>query len=170
MMNSIRPLALAAILGLIHSFAAPSVVASQGQAPAPKKADPHAGHAANATAPVTGFEAAPKGSRVFFVNLKNKQTVAKKLLVKFGVEGMKILPAGEMVSGTGHHHLIIDGTAVAPGHVVPADERHIHFGKGQTEAEIELKPGNHKLTLQFANGAHLSYGPELSETIDVTVK
>ena len=35
-------------------------------------------------------------------------------------------------------------TGVVPlGTVVPADERHIHFGKGQTEAELKLKPGTY---------------------------
>lgn len=112
----------------------------------------------------------PKGAKVSFINLKNGQTVAKKIAVKFGVSGMKVHPAGELVEGTGHHHLIIDGEPTPVGQVVVADATHIHFGKGQTETEIELAPGKHKLTLQFANGAHMSYGPSLSKTIEVTVK
>lgn len=112
----------------------------------------------------------PQGVRIYFANLKNNQTVSKKFTVKFGLEGMKVHPAGEIVEGTGHHHLIIDGSAIAAGQVVPADAQHIHFGKGQTETEVELTPGKHKLTLQFANGAHLSYGPAFSDTIDVVVK
>ncbi len=123
--------------GLSIVFAAASALAGQNSS-APKSASKHDHGAIQPSA--FQFEPAPKGAKVFFANLKNKQTVGKKLLVKFGVEGMKILPAGEIVSGTGHHHLIIDGSAVAPGQVVPADERHIHFGKGQTEAEIELNP------------------------------
>ncbi len=127
--------------------------------------DPKAAHLK-----IPGFEAAPAGARVFFANLKNGQTVAKKITIKFGAEGIKVQPAGEIVQGSGHHHLIIDGSAVPAGQVVPADANHIHFGKGQTETEVELTPGKHKLTLQFANGAHLSYGPQVSDTIDVNVK
>jgi hypothetical protein len=124
----------------------------------------------HAAAPVAGFEAAPENAKVFFDGLKDSQTVAKKFTVKFGVDGMKIHPAGEIISGTGHHHLIVDGAAVAEGHVVPTDETHIHFGLGQTETELELAPGKHSLTLQFANGAHVSYGPKMSATINVTVE
>ena len=43
-------------------------------------------------------------------------------------------------------------------------------GKGQTEIEVTLPPGTYKLTAQFANGAHLSYGPAMSQTIKVTVR
>jgi hypothetical protein len=144
-----------------------SSIAIAGQTPSgAAKAPSYAGTAA--TAP--GFVMAPKGSRVFFENLKNRQTIPTKFKVKFGVEGMKIQPAGELVTGTGHHHLIIDGNSVPMGQIVPADATHIHFGKGQTEAEMELSPGPHKLTLQFANGVHASYGPELADTVDVIVK
>jgi len=53
---------------------------------------------------------------------------------------------------------------------VPTDATHLHFGKGQTETEVTLPPGQYALTMQFANGAHQSYGPEMSKTIHVTVK
>ena len=41
---------------------------------------------------------------------------------------------------------------------MPADEKNIYFGKGQTNFEITLEPGEHTLTLQFADGFHQSYG------------
>ena len=37
-------------------------------------------------------------------------------------------------------------------------------------AEVKLAPGTYKLTAQFANGAHQSYGAAMSRTITVTVK
>jgi hypothetical protein len=46
----------------------------------------------------------------------------------------------------------------------------MHFGKGQTETEVKLPPGKYKLTMQFANGAHQSYGAGLSKSINITVK
>jgi hypothetical protein len=109
-------------------------------------------------------------TRVYFKNLKNGQRIPKKFKIEFGVEGFLIKPAGQIVAGTGHHHLIVDGDAIPSGQAVPMDETHLHFGKGQTEAEVELKPGKHKLTLQFANGAHISYGPDMAATVDVVVQ
>lgn len=115
-----------------------------------------------------GHEAA-EGSRVFFVAPADGATVKGPVTVKMGVEGMKVQPAGQLTEGTGHHHVIIDAGGVAKGTAVPADDQHIHFGKGQTEATLALSPGEHTLTLQFADGAHRSYGPDLAATIKVTV-
>ena len=52
---------------------------------------------------------------------------------------------------------------------VPADASHIHFGKGQSKHVLNVAPGQHTLTLQFADGAHRSYGPEWATSITVTV-
>jgi hypothetical protein len=87
-----------------------------------------------------------------------------------GVSGMEIEPAGPVNEGKGHHHIIIDGSFVENGVTVPADATHIHFGKGQTSDTLELAPGPHTITLQFANGLHASYGEDWSKTIAVTVE
>ncbi|MFJ2991980.1 DUF4399 domain-containing protein [Pandoraea sp. NPDC087047] len=108
--------------------------------------------------------------RVFFVAPTDGATVSNPVVVKFGVEGMAIKPAGDMTPNTGHHHLIIDGDPIPAGQVVPTDVSHLHFGKGQTETTVNLTPGDHTLTMQFANGAHQSYGPAMSQTIKVHVK
>lgn len=97
-------------------------------------------------------------------------TVSSPFKVKFAVSGMEVKPAGDMSANTGHHHLIINGDSIKAGESIPFDETHQHFGKGQTEAEVKLPPGKYKLTMQFANGAHQSYGPAGSKTINVTVR
>lgn len=107
---------------------------------------------------------------VSFVEPANGATVSSPFKVKFAVSGMDIKPAGDMSANTGHHHLLINAGAVKAGEVVPADETHIHFGKGQTETEVKLPPGNYVLTMQFANGLHQSYGPGMSKEIKITVK
>ena len=105
-----------------------------------------------------------------FISPKDGDTVSSNFTVKMGIKGMKVHKAGDLIDGTGHHHLIIDGSSVAENEVVPADDKHIHFGKGQTETTVKLKPGKHTLTLQFADGHHQSYGKIMSHTIQVTVK
>jgi hypothetical protein len=107
---------------------------------------------------------------VDFVEPKSGAIVTSPFKVVFGVTGMTVKPAGDMTANTGHHHLIINADSIANGVVVPADATHIHYGKGQTETEVNLPPGKYKLTMQFANGAHQSYGPQLSKSIDVVVK
>jgi len=108
--------------------------------------------------------------RVFFVEPAEGSTVTKTFSVKFGIAGMTVRPAGKLVDGTGHHHLVIDGKFVPKGQGVLKDKRNIHYGKGQSETQLTLSPGRHTLTMQFANGAHLSYGEPMSSTISVNVK
>jgi hypothetical protein len=107
---------------------------------------------------------------VSFVQPADGATVSNPVHVVFAVEGMKIAPAGTMTEGTGHHHLLIDGKALPKGEVIPVSDKSLHFGKGQTETDLTLPPGDHTLTLQFGDGAHRSYGPEMSKTITVHVK
>ena len=111
-------------------------------------------------------------AKVSFIEPKDGATVTSPVKVKMAVEGMKIRPAGEDPNDktTGHHHLIIDGGAVPEGQAIVNDDKHMHFGKGQTETEIKLPPGEHTLTLQFADGAHRSYGEKMSSTIKIKVK
>ena len=107
---------------------------------------------------------------VNFVEPADGATVTSPFKIKFGVSGMDIKPAGEMAANTGHHHLVINGASIKEGEGVPFNDTHLHFGKGQTETEVKLAPGNYTLTMQFANGAHQSYGTGMSKTIKVTVK
>jgi len=88
-----------------------------------------------------------------------------------GVTGMTVDTAGVVKAGSGHHHLLIDADdSLSHGTMVPKDATHLHFGKAQTETELTLAPGKHKLTLQFADGMHRSYGGQLSASITVDVK
>jgi hypothetical protein len=122
---------------------------------------------------VTPVPEIPAGAKVFFKNLKDGQTVKSPLKVEMGVEGMTVDSTSKKIiaSGSGHHHLFIDAEDSLPsGTVVPKDSTHLHFGNAQTSAEIKLTPGEHKLTLQFADGIHRSYGSKLAATIKVKVK
>jgi hypothetical protein len=121
--------------------------------------------------------AVPDGARVFFVSpadgvvIEGPVGVEKvKVHLVFGVEGMTVKPAGEIIAGTGHHHIIIDAAGTDFGQPVPKNDTHIHYGGGQTEADVELAAGTYTLTLQFANGAHLSYGDKLRSSLRVIVK
>ncbi len=120
---------------------------------------------------IPALPAVPEGAKVMFVNLKNGDVVTSPFKVKMGTEVMKVDTAGPVVAGSGHHHLIIDGPdSLASGEMVPKDSTHLHFGKGQTETDLNLTSGKHKLTMQMADGLHRSYGGRLSATITITVK
>ena len=124
---------------------------------------------ANTTTQTTTIAAAAD-SGVYFVNLKNGDTVKSPVIVQMGVKGKTVAPMGTMDATKGHHHLIIDGSFIEKGQMVTKDSTHLHFGKGQTVDTLKLSPGTHSLTLQFADGAHMSYGKDWSSTITITVK
>jgi hypothetical protein len=106
---------------------------------------------------------------VDFIEPKDGDTVPTTFTVKFKVTGMRVVPAGDMTEGTGHHHLLIDARDIDSGVVIPNDNQHKHFGKGQTESQVFLQPGRYRLTLQFADGAHRSYGEGMRKSISITV-
>lgn len=108
--------------------------------------------------------------RAFLIAPTDGSTVSSPFTVKFGVEGKTVAPAGDQTPNSGHNHLIVDGSAVPAGQVIPADGTHLHFGKGQTETELTLPKGKHTLTTQFADFSHKSFGPEWSQTITITVR
>ncbi|MCB9740395.1 MAG: DUF4399 domain-containing protein [Deltaproteobacteria bacterium] len=151
-----------------------------------KKAETPAAEPAAAAAPATDEKkeeavdaglAVPDGAKVFFVEPADGAEIAlpagaekAKVHVAFGIAGMEVKPAGEVVAGTGHHHIIINGPGTDFGQPVPKNETHIHYGGGQTETDLELAPGSYELTMQFANGAHLSYGDKMRASVKIAVK
>ena len=113
---------------------------------------------------------------VFFPNLEEGQEITLPFVLEFGVNGMKVEPAGPINTDMGHHHVLLDSDPTPAGKMVPANETNVHFGGGQTSDTLQiskyptLTPGAHTLTLQFANGIHTSYGPDMSKTINIIVK
>ncbi len=109
---------------------------------------------------------------VEFLSPRDGDTVTGPVKLKFGVKGMDVKPAGEDIENkrAGHHHVLVNQAPIKSGEAVPFTDQHIHLGQGQTEAELKLPPGRYRLTLQFANGAHVSYGESLSQTINIVVR
>ena len=51
------------------------------------------------------------------------------------------------------------------------DDRHIHFGGGQTQTSLELSPGEHTLQLLVGDHLHVPHQPPvMSEKITITVE
>jgi hypothetical protein len=112
------------------------------------------------------------GAEVYIISPKDGATVDNPVRVQFGLKGMGIAPAGVKFDNTGHHHLLIDTEAPAdPSAPLPASDKIVHFGKGQTETTVTLTPGKHTLQLLFADSNHIPHSPPLmSKKITITVK
>lgn len=120
-----------------------------------------------------GETPAPKGALVYFVNLKDGDTVKSPFKVQFGLSGIGIAPAGTEKENTGHHHLIINDelTGGELSEPIPADDNHIHFGGGQTETTVTLAPGQYTLQLVLGDWSHIPHNPPvMSERVTITVE
>jgi hypothetical protein len=120
--------------------------------------------------PHTGRHPSPPGAKVYFVYPTDHAYVTSTPVIRFGLIGMGVAPAGFEKLNTGHHHLLVDTDLPPFDQPIPNDFNHLHFGAGQTEAKITLTPGPHKLQLLLADENHIPHDPPIfSEPIQVTV-
>jgi hypothetical protein len=156
---------IVAALTLAVSLAAVPRVGAQAPAAAPATAP-----AAPAAAALPRT-ASPPGAEVYIISPKNGATVKSPVRVQFGLKGMGIAPAGIKFDNTGHHHLLIDSDAPANlGAPLPATDKLVHFGKGQTETSLTLTPGKHTLQLLLADLNHIPHDPPvISRKVTITV-
>jgi len=129
---------------------------------------------APAQTPAVALErtASPPGAEAYIISPKDGATVKSPVRVQFGLKGMGVAPAGVKFENTGHHHLLIDTDAPtdlsAP---LPATDKIVHFGKGQTETTLTtLTPGKHTLQLLLGDQNHIPHNPPvISRKITITV-
>ena len=103
----------------------------------------------------------PTNASVYFISPKNEESLNGKVNVKFGLKNFGVAPAGIQIQNTGHHHLIIDAELPPFNMPIPADKNHVHFGKGQTEVELELSKGEHTLQLLLGDYRHIPHDPPI---------
>ena len=111
-------------------------------------------------------------AEVFIISPLDKEIVSSPVEIIFGITNMTVAPAGIKKELSGHHHLIID-TNVLPNlsKPIPSNEKHLHFGKGQTRTSIDLKSGTHTLQLIFGDYVHIPHDkPLISKKITITVE
>ena len=95
--------------------------------------------------------------KVTFIEPQDGAQVISPFTVRMGAEEIIVEPAGQVREEYGHHHIVIDTDLPPLDQAVPSDDEHRHFGKGQTEAVLDLAPGEHTLRLLFAKGNHIPY-------------
>jgi len=117
-----------------------------------------------------GLTPSPPGAEVYFIDIKDGAKVPEKLKIFFGLKNMGVAPAGSNLPNSGHHHLLVDTDLPPLNRPIPNDFKHLHFGAGQTETEITLKPGPHTLQLLMGDKNHVPHTPPvMSARIHVTV-
>lgn len=114
--------------------------------------------------PLSAIEksSAPDKTMLYIILPQDGDTVSSPVKVIFGLNGMGVAPAGIKMKNTGHHHLLIDLDQLPDINLpIPSDEHHRHFGRGQTEALIELDKGEHTLQLILGDHMHIPHEPPI---------
>lgn len=115
--------------------------------------------------------AAPDGAEAYIIAPADGATVTSPFVVRFGLKGMGVAPAGVEKPKTGHHHLLVDTPVPALDEPIPSDDQHRHFGGGQTEVELTLPPGKHTLQMILGDQNHIPLDPSVqSQVVTVTVE
>ncbi len=116
----------------------------------------------------------PEGAKVYFLSPKNGDIITGPVSVVMGLKGLGVAPAGVEKEKTGHHHILVDidlPNADDLQNPLQLDDNFRHFGGGQTETVLNLKPGTHTLQLIMGDHNHVPYNPPItSEKITITVK
>lgn len=104
----------------------------------------------------------PEGAKVYIISPTDGAHVTSPFVVRFGLKGMGVAPSGVDEPNTGHHHLLIDVDALpSAGQPIPSDDRHVHFGGGQTQTTLSLSPGTHTLRLELGDLHHVPFDPPI---------
>ena len=120
---------------------------------------------------IVAASSADSSAELYFISPADGETVQNPVVVRFGLKNMGVAPAGTDVANTGHHHLLIDTELPAMNLPIAKDDKHRHFGGGQTEASIELSPGKHTLQLLLGDFSHIPHNPPVaSKQLTITVE
>ena len=94
------------------------------------------------------------------------------ITVTLDVSGVRIVPAGDTTSGTGHHHLYLDADLTAGDVPVPSVPGSIvHMGDASASYTFEgVEPGEHRIIAVVADGVHVPLQPWVVDTVTFTVR
>ncbi len=94
----------------------------------------------------------------YFTNLKSGASVESPFVIRFGLSMRGIVPAGKSAGRAGHHHLLVNQPLPLDfKKPLPFTDQYVHFGKGQMETVLNLKPGTYDLSLLLADQGHIPY-------------
>ena len=122
---------------------------------------------------------------LFFIKPNNGFiSESSKFSVEFGSKNILISPAGVILDQeddctvTGHHHLIINNSYDVLKNKdvpIPFAQNVLHFGGGQTQADLSLPPGRYTLQLVLGDYEHMpvksqeDYKPIVSDVINIEI-
>jgi hypothetical protein len=111
---------------------------------------------------------APATATVSFAQPQDGGLVAgPNVEVVLETTGLRVVEAGVMDPGTGHHHIFLDVDVTPMTEVIPAGVAGItHKGDGTSVHTLEnVAAGEHRLIAVVADGMHIPLNPPVVDTI-----
>ena len=109
---------------------------------------------------------------VTIVKPKYGATISGPVEVCMQAWGVEVEPAKKGVNARkGHNHILVD--VDVPSNLsmpIGKDANHVHMGDGSKCKTLNLSAGTHKITSLFAQGNHVPFNPQLSDSVVITVK
>lgn len=157
------PLALLVLLATLSLISA-----CGGDAPEPPAQPPAA---AETAAPAPTSETTP-ATVTILDPVDGAEVQGPSVTVHLAAAGVRIVPAGTMDEGTGHHHLYLDTDLGEAGVTVPTvPGAVIHLGTGVSEYTFDgVAPGAHRLIAVVADGVHVPLAPWVVDTVNFVVR
>lgn len=116
------------------------------------------------SAPPNGLE--PEN---YITNLKDGDKIETPFVLRFGLSQYGLSGISDAVPRTGHHHLLINRDLPLDfTKPLPFTSDYVHFGKGQMETVLTLKPGTYTLRMLLADHKHIPlfiYSPMIKVTV-----
>jgi hypothetical protein len=149
------------IIALTNPAAAP------GPAPAPGPTRPPGSGATSVPKPLPpkpNVTPGPDDPTLFFFEPEDGDTTDNPVYVRIGNANLGST-TGPVVA-----HLLIDTGCVTPGQIIPTDDAHLRFDKGQIDRRVELTAGQHRLCLEASDENNIALdGPGMVQVIDINV-
>jgi len=141
-----------------------AVAACGGESPAPSAEAPE-----SAPAPASTAQTA---SVTILEPAEAAEVTGPAVTVRLTADGVRIVPAGDLTPGTGHHHLYLDADLTASDAPVPTvPGQVVHLGTGVSEHTFDsVAAGPHRLIAVVADGAHVPLQPWVVDTVTFTVR
>lgn len=115
--------------------------------------------------------AAPVGTVTITQPEAGAEVTGPTVEVMLEVEGLQLVPAGDLTPNSGHHHLYLDADLAADTVPVPTVPGSIvHMGDASSTYTFEnVEPGEHRLIAVVADAVHVPLQPLVVDTVMFTV-
>ena len=113
---------------------------------------------------------APAGAEVYFQS-PQEGSMRNPVVVRAGLSGMGVAPAGEAAQNAGHHNVLVDTKPGNPALPLPSGPNVIQLKNGETEIALDLPRGWHQIQLVLTDGNDMNFDPPImSKPISIYVR